>query len=82
MILKSNGAQENTVGSGAQFIYVIEPSGNRVEIWTGGFLIFAPDWEPIEWSPEVGLLGLDLWGSIAPGELLQVRNKITVITIH
>ena len=27
--------------SGAQFIYVIEPSGNRVEIWTGGFLIFC-----------------------------------------
>jgi catechol 2,3-dioxygenase len=62
--------------SGAQFIYVIEPSGNRVEIWTGGFLIFAPDWEPIEWSPEVGLLGLDLWGSIAPESYFKYGTKL------
>ena len=31
--------------SGAQFIYVFEPSGHRVEIWTGGFLIFNPEWK-------------------------------------
>lgn len=52
--------------SGAQFIYVFEPSGHRVEIWTGGMLIFAPDWQPIEWGPEVGHLGLDMWGTKAP----------------
>lgn len=62
--------------SGAQFIYVIEPSGNRVEIWTGGLLIFAPDWEPIEWSPEVGLLGLDLWGSVAPESYFTYGTKL------
>jgi len=62
--------------SGAQFIYVIEPSGNRVEIWTGGLLIFAPDWEPIKWSPEVGLLGLDLWGSVAPESYFKYGTKL------
>ncbi|MFJ8064460.1 VOC family protein [Psychrobacillus sp. NPDC096426] len=62
--------------SGAQFIYVIEPSGNRVEIWTGGFLIFAPDWNPIEWSPEVGPLGLDLWGSKAPESYFTYGTKL------
>ncbi len=62
--------------SGAQFIYVIEPSGNRVEIWTGGFLIFAPDWEPIEWNPEVGPLGLDLWGSKAPESYFTYGTKL------
>ncbi|MBU8566429.1 VOC family protein [Virgibacillus pantothenticus] len=52
--------------SGAQFIYVFEPSGHRVEIWTGGFLIFSPDWQAIEWSSDVGQLGLEMWGSKPP----------------
>lgn len=62
--------------SGAQFIYVIEPSGNRVEIWTGGFLIFAPDWQPIEWSPEAGPLGLDMWGSTPPESYFTYGTKV------
>jgi len=62
--------------SGAQFIYVFEPSGHRVEIWTGGFLMFAPDWEPIKWSPEVGSLGLDMWGSTPPESYLTYGTKI------
>lgn len=52
--------------SGAQFIYVIDPSGHRVEIWTGGFLIFSPDWEAIRWDPGSGDLGLNMWGGKAP----------------
>src|SRR5690625_4716276 len=52
--------------SGAQFIYVFEPSGHRVEIWTSGLLIFSPDWKPIEWGPEIGELGLEMWGSTPP----------------
>ncbi len=62
--------------SGAQFLYVIEPSGNRVEIWTGGFLIFAPDWKPIEWSPEAGPLGLNMWGSKAPESYFKYGTEI------
>ena len=52
--------------SGAQFIYVFDPSGHRVEIWTGGFLIFNPEWKAIEWSSDVGALGLEMWGSTPP----------------
>src|SRR5690625_2149082 len=52
--------------SGAQFIYVFDPSGHRVEIWTGGFLIFNPEWTPIEWTSDVGALGLEMWGSTPP----------------
>ncbi|SFD39508.1 catechol 2,3-dioxygenase [Lentibacillus persicus] len=52
--------------SGAQFIYVFEPSGHRVELWTGGFLIFSPDWKPIEWKSDVGELGMEMWGSNPP----------------
>jgi len=52
--------------SGAIFLYVFEPSGHRVEVWTGGFLVFAPDWEPIRWDPETAPLGLEMWGSPVP----------------
>jgi catechol 2,3-dioxygenase len=62
--------------SGAQFIYVFEPSGHRVEIWTGGFLIFSPDWEAIKWSSEVGQLGLDMWGSTPPKSYLTYGTKL------
>lgn len=62
--------------SGAQFIYVFEPSGHRVEIWTGGLLMFAPDWQAIEWAPDVGELGLDMWGSTPPESYLTYGTKI------
>lgn len=62
--------------SGAQFIYVFEPSGHRVEIWTGGFLMFAPDWEPIKWDSEIGSLGLDMWGSTPPESYFTYGTKI------
>jgi catechol 2,3-dioxygenase len=52
--------------SGATFLYFKEPSGNRVEIWTGGMLIFAPDWQAIEWAPEIGHLGNSMWGTPLP----------------
>ncbi|MFF1732125.1 VOC family protein [Streptomyces sp. NPDC058247] len=36
------------------FLYVYEPGGNRMEIFSGGFHIFAPDWEPVTWNTEAG----------------------------
>ena len=33
------------------FYYVRDPGSNhRVELFSGGYLIFDPDWEPIEWD--------------------------------
>ena len=52
--------------SGATFIYFREPSGNRVEVWTGGMLVFDPDWEPIRWTADKTALGLEIWGSPVP----------------
>jgi catechol 2,3-dioxygenase len=34
------------------FLYVIEPGGNRVELFSGGIHILAPDWEPVLWTTE------------------------------
>jgi catechol 2,3-dioxygenase len=32
------------------FLYLYEPGGNRIELFTGGYLIFPPDWTPIRWT--------------------------------
>jgi len=34
------------------FLYLYEPGGNRIELFTGGYLIFAPDWRPVTWTEE------------------------------
>lgn len=35
------------------FLYVIEPGGNRIEVFSGGIHIFSPDWQPVTWGTEV-----------------------------
>lgn len=62
--------------SGAIFLYVIEPSGNRVEVWSGGFLLFAPDWKAIHWDPSVSPLGLEMWGSDMPDTYLRYGTTL------
>lgn len=69
-ILKENGI--NFVGPGkhgitqALYIYVKDPgSGHRVELFNGSYLIFEPDWEPIEWTEEDMAVGLTYWGQDA-----------------
>lgn len=57
--------------SGATFLYFIEPSGNRIEVWTGSNLIFAPDWKPIAWPAEkMQKYGSNMIGLSAPKEFL------------
>jgi catechol 2,3-dioxygenase len=47
------------------FLYVYEPGGNRIEIVAGGYLIFAPDWEPITWTQAERSKG-QAWGLRLP----------------
>jgi len=50
----------------AMYLYVHDPgSGHRVELYSGGHLIFDPDWEPLEWSP------LQEWGGTWYGHTLD-----------
>lgn len=45
------GPGKHGVGQ-AMYLYVHDPgSDHRVEIYSGGYHIFDPDWEPIEWKP-------------------------------
>jgi len=36
--------------SNAFFVYLRDPDGNRIELYTGDYLIPDPDWEPRHWS--------------------------------
>ena len=47
------------------FLYCYEPGGNRVELFSGGYLIFAPDWEPIRWTQAERARG-QAWGLQLP----------------
>ncbi|MEX2195944.1 MAG: VOC family protein [Thermoleophilaceae bacterium] len=50
--------------SSATALYWKEPSGNRIEVWTGGLLIFDPDWEATRWDGDLILAGIgDEWGT-------------------
>lgn len=50
--------------SQAFFLYVRDPgSGLRIELFSGSYLIFDPDWEPIEWREHELDKGLTWWGA-------------------
>jgi len=53
------------VAGQTMFVYVYEPGGNRIEVCSGGFLIFTPDWETVTWTPEERKKGL-AWGTPLP----------------
>lgn len=36
----------------AFYVYAFEPGGNRVELFSGGYAIHAPDWVPVIWEGE------------------------------
>ena len=51
-------------------------SGMRVEIFSNGYLIFEPDWEPIGWSWDEYLkYGSTYWGD-------RTRNRESERTIR
>jgi catechol 2,3-dioxygenase len=52
------------------YLYSYEPGGNRVEIYSGSYLIFAPDWEPVTWDEEERGTGV-YWGTPLPESFLN-----------
>ena len=80
-ILKENGIEFIGPGkhgiSQAMYVYAIDPgSGVRVELFSNGYLIFEPDWEPIEWTLEDMAFGFTYWGEQA-GAPDQDDNTVT-----
>ena len=51
------------------YLYSYEPGGNRVEVYAGSYLVFAPDWEPVTWNEEERGTGV-YWGAPLPESFL------------
>jgi catechol 2,3-dioxygenase len=43
------------------FLYGFEPGGNRIEVTTGGYFVYDPDYEPVVWSEAERARG-QAWG--------------------
>lgn len=43
-----HGVSEST------YLYFREPGGMRIELFSGGYRNYLPDWEPVRWTPEQG----------------------------
>ncbi len=63
--------------SNAFFLYLRDPDGNRIELYTGDYLSADPDWEPLKWKlndPQ----RQTFWGAPAPAswfdEAMRVRS--------
>lgn len=55
--------------SQAKFLYVLEPGGNRIELFgDAGYLIFDPDWKPVTWTEENVDKAVIWYGSPLPTE--------------
>jgi catechol 2,3-dioxygenase len=74
------------------YLYSYEPGGNRVEVYSGSYLVLAPDWEPVIWNEEERGTGV-YWGSALPETFLSYatptiaaeqspRQKIPVFDPH
>lgn len=48
----------------------LRTGGNRVEIYSGSYLVFAPDWEPVTWNEEERGTGV-YWGGALPQSFLD-----------
>lgn len=56
--------------SQAFYIYVYEPGGNRIEVYTSGFFVYAPDFEPVVWN-EAQREGGVYWGAKLPDSFIE-----------
>ncbi len=64
--------------SNAFFLYLRDPDGNRIEFYTGDYLIADPDWEPIRWGfddPQRATY----WGHPAPPSWFNDASRVESI---
>lgn len=63
--------------SQALFLYVIEPGGNRIELFgDSGYLIFDPTWKPVTWSEAELQKGIIWVGSDLPREFFLYGTPV------
>lgn len=52
------------------YLYSYEPGGNRVEIYSGSYLVLAPDWQPVTWDESERGTGT-YWGAALPESFIR-----------
>ena len=52
------------------YLYSYEPGGNRIEVYSGSYLVFAPDWQPVIWNEEQRGTGV-YWGAPLPESFIK-----------
>jgi catechol 2,3-dioxygenase len=52
------------------YLYSYEPGGNRVEVYSGSFLVMAPDFAPVTWNEAERGTGV-YWGGRLPESFIQ-----------
>lgn len=52
------------------YLYSYEPGGNRIEIYSGSFLVMAPDWQPVTWNEHERGTGV-YWGGALPESFIR-----------
>ena len=58
------------------YLYCYEPGGNRIEIYSSSYLVFAPDWEPVTWNEQERGTGV-YWGTPLPQSFLEYATPDT-----
>ncbi len=52
------------------YLYSYEPGGNRVEVYSGSYLVLAPDWKPVTWNEQERGTGT-YWGAALPESFIE-----------
>ncbi len=61
--------------SNAFFLYLRDPDGNRIELYTNDYIIPDPDWEPIRWSINDPRRAT-FWGHIPPRSWFEEAARV------
>ncbi len=61
--------------SQAFYLYSHEPGGNRVEVYNAGFMVFAPDFEPVIWDEDNRSGGV-YWGQKLPDSFRSYATPV------
>ncbi|MEA3105775.1 MAG: catechol 2,3-dioxygenase [Gammaproteobacteria bacterium] len=67
--------------SNAFFLYIRDPDGHRIELFTSDYLTVDPDLEPLRWSladPQ----RQTLWGQPAPKSWFEEGSEFTSVPVH
>jgi catechol 2,3-dioxygenase len=64
--------------SNAFFLYIRDPDGHRIELYTGDYLSADPDWKPIRWSLNDSQRQT-FWGAPAPEKWFTEATEVNSV---